>query len=371
MGVFERQRRSGTVYYVSFVWNGRQVQERAGTDKRQALQLERQRKREVRDGTYRADKKSGSTTLANYIDGWLDARKARGVRTVADDETRLRMHVLPRLGCKRLDNITRRDVLDLVESLRSGGRLAPKTVRNVFGTLRTLFRDALIEELVAVDPCVLPRGALPSPRELSSSSARRKPSVFSREEVRLLLTDRRVPADRRMLYALLFLTGTRHGEAVGRRWRDLDDAALPLGALTVATQYADEPLKTKTPRVVPVHPLLAQLLTGWKHAGFKEFFLREPRPEDFIVPSRTGKCRASGTSHQGLQLDCAAIGIPGRRVHDTRHTFISLARRDGARKDVLERITHNATGDIVDRYTTFDWAPLCEAVACLRLSLTE
>jgi very-short-patch-repair endonuclease len=70
-------------------------------------------------------------------------------------------------------------------------------------------------------------------------------------------------------------------------------------------------------------------------------------------------------------LDCVAIGIPGRRVHDTRHTFISLARRDGARKDVLERITHNATGDIVARYTTFDWAPLCEAVACLRLSLTE
>jgi hypothetical protein len=56
-------------------------------------------------------------------------------------------------------------------------------------------------------------------------------------------------------------------------------------------------------------------------------------------------------------------------VHDTRYTFISLARRDGARKDVLERITHNATGDVVDRYTTFDWAPLCEAVACLRLSL--
>src|SRR5262245_37097680 len=84
MGVFERRRRSGTVYYVSFVWNGHQVQERAGTDKRQALQLERQRKREVRDGTYRPDSRSGSTTLANYMDGWLQARRSRGVRTVAD-----------------------------------------------------------------------------------------------------------------------------------------------------------------------------------------------------------------------------------------------------------------------------------------------
>lgn len=29
----------------------------------------------------------------------------------------------------------------------------------------------------------------------------------------------------------------------------------------------------------------------------------------------------------------------------------------------LERITHNSAGDIVERYTTFDWPPLCEAVA--------
>lgn len=369
MGVFQRRRRSGTVYYVSFVWNGHQVQERAGTDKRQALQLERQRKREVRDGTYRPDRKSGSTTLANYMDGWLQARRGRGVRTVADDETRLRMHIVPHLGYKRLDGITRRDVLDVIERLRSDGRLAPKTIRNIYGTLRTLFRDALLEELVTIDPCVLPRGALPSPREMSPSATRRKPSAFSREEIRRLLTDQQVPADRRMLYALLFLTGMRHGEAVGRRWRDLDESALPLGALSVATQYRDEPLKTKTPRVVPVHPVLAELLTAWKCSGFKQFFLREPRPEDFIVPSRTWKCRMSGTSHKGLQDDCKAIGIPGRRVHDTRHTFISLARRDGARKDVLERITHNSTGDIVDRYTTFDWAPLCEAVTSLRLEL--
>lgn len=64
-------------------------------------------------------------------------------------------------------------------------------------------------------------------------------------------------------------------------------------------------------------------------------------------------------------------GITGRRTHDTRHTFISLTRRDGARKEILERVTHNAAGDIVDSYTTFDWEPLCEAVACLRLLLKK
>ena len=42
---------------------------------------------------------------------------------------------------------------------------------------------------------------------------------------------------------------------------------------------------------------------------------------------------------------------------------------DGAREDIIERITHNATGTIVDQYTHFGWEALCEAVSCLRFDL--
>jgi hypothetical protein len=45
--------------------------------------------------------------------------------------------------------------------------------------------------------------------------------------------------------------------------------------------------------------------------------------------------------------------------------MITWARRGGARSDVLERVTHNAAGAIIDQYTHFDWEPLCEAVGCL------
>jgi integrase len=371
MGVFERRRKSGTTYYVTFIWNGRQIQERAGTDKRLAQHLERQRKREVREGTYRPDRKSGSMTLATYASQWIELRKRRGVRTVDDDDGRLRLHVLPVLGSRRLDSISRSEIRSLVEQLRATGKLAPKTVRNVYGTLRTLMRDAMIDELVAIDPCVLPRGALPSARERSTSATRRQPSIFTREEVRTLVTDERVAADRRVLYALLLLTGMRHGEAAGRRWRDLDEGAQPLSALTVGTQYTDDPVKTKTPRVVPVHPALAQILREWRCSGFAAVFGRPPSSDDFIVPSPLDGCRARNTTLRNLQADCAATGVTARRTHDTRHTFISLARRDGARKEVLERVTHNAAGDIVDHYTQFDWEPLCAAVACLRFPPAE
>ena len=74
------------------------------------------------------------------------------------------------------------------------------------------------------------------------------------------------------------------------------------------------------------------------------------------------------SSLKKLVADCTHVGIPPLTFHRLRDTFISLARRGGARKDVLERVTHNAAGDIIDRYTSFDWQPLCEAVSCLKIS---
>ena len=47
--------------------------------------------------------------------------------------------------------------------------------------------------------------------------------------------------------------------------------------------------------------------------------------------------------------------------------MISAARSSGARSDVLERITHNARGAIIDVYTAWEWPALCEAVSCLKV----
>ena len=54
-------------------------------------------------------------------------------------------------------------------------------------------------------------------------------------------------------------------------------------------------------------------------------------------------------------------------LEDWRHPSRGSRTRERTRprEDVLERVTHNAAGDIIDQYTHFDWEPLCEAVACI------
>ncbi len=56
-----------------------------------------------------------------------------------------------------------------------------------------------------------------------------------------------------------------------------------------------------------------------------------------------------------------------RRIHDLRRTLISLARSDGAKKDILRLGTHGRDGDIMEAYTTLDWEALCLEVTKLRV----
>lgn len=94
-----------------------------------------------------------------------------------------------------------------------------------------------------------------------------------------------------MLYAILFLTGVRFGEMAALRWNDKDDECQPLGKLHVSASYSTwhkqvKSTKTGVVREVPVHPLLAAMLTDWRERGWPTLMGREPEPNDLIVPSR-------------------------------------------------------------------------------------
>ncbi|HTA91104.1 MAG TPA: tyrosine-type recombinase/integrase, partial [Polyangiaceae bacterium] len=192
---------------------------------------------------------------------------------------------------------------------------------------------------------------------------------YTRTESAVLVSHNLIPWPIRVLTALCIYAGLREGEACGRRWGDIDMGAEPLWSMDVATQYGGRALKTKRPRVVPVHPELAAILEDWGSNGFPDLMGRAPTPEDFMVPYVSARARGGhhtrSTFYKAFVAGCAAAGIPCRSLHSTRHTMITLARRGGARKEVLQRITHNAQGDIVDRYTHLDWQPLCEAVVAI------
>ena len=49
--------------------------------------------------------------------------------------------------------------------------------------------------------------------------------------------------------------------------------------------------------------------------------------------------------------------------------MISAARSSGARGDVLELMTHNAKGEVIDAYTSWEWSTLCDEITKLEVDL--
>ncbi len=314
----------------------------------------------------------GPATVRYYAERWSKVRMAQGIGVAFDDRARIRKHALPMIGHLEMTAVRPRHVRDLVRSLAAAGKIAPRTIRHVYGALHVMFRDAVVDEVITANPCVLKRGDLPKKKD---KDPRWRPSaIFTRSEVERILIDERIPWDRRVLYALLALAGVRFGEASALRWSSYNTTLEPLGQILVASSWStrrhiEKDTKAERPRLVPVHPVLAWTLTEWKHSGWPEMMGREPTERDLIIPSRRGKNRGCRLSLVRFHEDLERLGLRTRRQHDLRRTFISLARTDGARADVLEEITHAKRGDIMNLYTELPWAILCEAVSCLRITI--
>jgi hypothetical protein len=92
------------------------------------------------------------------------------------------------------------------------------------------------------------------------------------------------------------------------------------------------------------------------------------QPLTGVLGYAQGNPRNPTDAQVALGRDLKALGLRGRRGHDLRRAFITLAQVDGARRDLLEVITHGPRGDIVSIYTTFPWPALCAEVAKLRIN---
>ncbi len=357
----------------------RTVREPGGPNQRASGALLAQRRREVRDGTWVPRDKLVRKTFREYSSEWCATREAAGVKNVKNEHQRLRDHAWPVIGSKPIDRVTRSDIKTIMArvadhvSAKTGRPLAPRSQLVIYRDLTAVFKEAIADQLIIASPCTLreKRGELPPNKD--QSPGWRSQAIFTREEAEMLMSDERIELRHRVLYALVFLGGMRVGEAIARKWGDIDTVAKPLARLRIESQHDGDELKTEDPREMPIHPTLARLLAEWKMEGYELACGRAPTAELHIVPNRP-KRRDRGLPVPGknawewLQKDLAKLGLRRRRMHDTRRTFISLALADGADKYLLKFCTHGRPRkDAFDDYATPPWSALCEQVAKLQL----
>jgi integrase len=189
---------------------------------------------------------------------------------------------------------------------------------------------------------------------------------FDRAEIATLIACESVPSLRRIMYATYFLTGSRFSELLPLRVRDY--AALePWRGLTIAASKVGRHAGRRM-RHLPVFPELRAWLDWWLTDEYAFLYGHEPRPDDLLFPTISVRRRGRGEamcSHneiykQWQRHDLPDAGLPHRRLHDARRTFVSVLRSEGVPDKTIRAVTHASTGDrILDAYTTWEWAALC------------
>ena len=257
-----------------------------------------------------------STTLTEAGEELIEGMRSGKVRTKSGDlykpsairsyERALRDRVLPELGAKRLGDVQRRDVQQLADRLLGEG-LDPSTVRNVLMPLRVIFRRAIEDGDLAVNPTGHLR--LPAVRG-------RRERIASPEEAQLLLAA--LPERDRAVWATALYAGLRRGELMALRWEDVD---LAKGLIHVERAYDEkgrvhiEPKSRAGRRTIPIIGALRDELLAHK--------AREGRDSGLVFGSSEDTPFVTSNLWRRAQVAWRRAGLNPIGLHEARHTFAS------------------------------------------------
>jgi integrase len=267
-------------------------------------------------------------TVAAVGGGLVAKLRAQGRKpsTIESVEGHIRTHIEPSLGRLPASSVDERDIAGLIDRLVRVGR-APKTIRNVLGTMHSLMDLALREGLITRNPCRFaevprddrdPEIRFLTPYELEQVLAA-TPGPDSAQ------TERTWWPVLRLLILIAAMTGMRKGELRALRWSDLDWGALKVRVRRsyVRGQFGT-PKTRRSVRAIPLASRLAEELelhhrsTPWN--SDKDLVLAHPH---------TGRPLDHARMLKHFKAALVRANVRPVRLHDLRHTFATQVAASG------------------------------------------
>jgi integrase len=356
MGVKVRQKEGK--WYVFINHQGQRKAKCVGSDKRVALQVQRQLEAKLALGAVGLLQDDPPAVLfRDYAERWLDtyvtvACKPSSARNISHI---VRNHLLPAFGTQALPALTRQHVKDF---LATKHHLSPKYVGLLLKVCSMLFNHAVDDEVIPTNPAARLGRYLPA----TGHDPDRDLLPFTSGELvqYLQAMETHYP-----VYYPLFLTlarsGMREGEALGLRWGDLQFGRSPDDPhrfIHVQRTYDSAHNRMNTPksgktRRVDMAQDLRQVLLAWQERCFDAAVLAgESAPSPLLFVGRTGRPWVPRWLYRVHQRTCALAGLRGTRVHDLRHSYatILLYELHAPIQYVSEQLGHSSIKITVDTY---------------------
>jgi integrase len=235
---------------------------------------------------------------------------------------------------------------------RSNAARISRPVRNAIMPLRVVFKRALRDELVAVNPC--------AGLELPANRQRRERAATSEDATKLIGT-LAAPFDR-ALWATALYAGLRRGELMALRWSDVD---LHEGAIRVERAYdpkAEQYVATKSRAGRRRVPIAAAL----RHAFLEHQVAFGAFDPDGLVFGESGRPFDDEAARNRARDEWTAVGLEPIGLHEARHTAASVMIAAGVNvKALSEFLGHASITITLDRYGHLLPGSLTEAAGLL------
>jgi integrase len=269
-----------------------------------------------RDGSY-VDPSLGRITLAKWAEQYLERSDRLRPATKAAYGGALRRQILPGLGHRPLATIRPLDVQEWADKLRTAG-YSSGTIHLAYRVLRAVLEGARKDGRIASNP---------------AQNLRLKTTDRDSQEMRILeppeiqtLADavQSIEPRFRALIPFLAYTGLRIGEASALRTTNLNLAKREVVVAEGLSEGQLGPTKTGRSRVVSLPRLVVSEL--------KRHLESFPPTEAGIVfaSPQGGYLNRHNFYNRVWYPALKRAGLQGVRVHDLRHTAVSLAIRAGA-----------------------------------------
>lgn len=162
--------------------------------------------REKREAAKAAAEEMKNPTVAALAADYIEKYAKKHKTSWEEDQRILNKDVVPAWGNRKAKDITRRDVLNLVEGMEGRGN---GITTNTFKIIRRMFRFAVKQEIITTTPCYAFERGDELPRPVSKERA------LDEDEVKAFLTNidnTAISGEIRNILKLILITGQRPGE---------------------------------------------------------------------------------------------------------------------------------------------------------------
>ena len=287
----------------------------------------------IEDEAREATERQRTGTVSAIVTDFIERHAKKTTRSWAETERIFNVYVLPRWRDRPLTEISRRDVVKLLDGIEDGN--GPVMADRVLAAVRKMFNWAAARDDRLVVPIV--KGMARTKPKL-----RARARVLSDPEIRALwaATATTRPAAFGPLVRCLLLTAQRREEVAQMKRAEIEGDTWTIPAERYKTGIANAvPLTAAARAIVEKQPTIGK-------AGF--------------VFTTTGTAPVSGYSKAKRDLDAGMLAELRRDdagaelqpwvLHDLRRTARSLMSRAGVRPDIAERVLGHVIAGVAGTY---------------------